>query len=218
VAPTEFVPVAEELGVLDEIGDWVLHRACRQLSGWLRDGRDLWVSVNVTAWQLAATPIVPAVSVALAGHQVPASHLMLEVAESGLTGLRDPAADAVAQAITAHLGELRALGVRVAVDHFGAAPTSMSQLRVLPVDLLKVDRELFGEPAGRDGPATAIIDVIVKLSGQIGVEVAAQGLAAVADLEAARAAGCRYGQGHLFSQPLPPEHLEAYLDAARSRS
>jgi diguanylate cyclase (GGDEF)-like protein/PAS domain S-box-containing protein len=222
VPPAEFVPVAEELGLLDEIGEWVLHRVGRQLSSWLRDGRDLWVSVNATAGQLASPAFPAAVSVALDAHQVPPSRLVVEIAEDGLAASRspapvDPAADDRANAIATHLGELRALGVSAAVDHFGSAATSLRQLRVLPVDLLKVDRQLFTEPAGHSGPATAVVDVVVKLSAQIGLEVIAQGLESAADLDAARAAGCRFGQGYVLSRPAPPERLEAYLDVHRSR-
>jgi diguanylate cyclase (GGDEF)-like protein/PAS domain S-box-containing protein len=222
VSPTEFVPVAEDLGLLDEIGEWVLHRVGRQLSSWLRDNRDLWVSVNATAGQLASPAFPAAVSVALDAHHVPGSRLVVEIAEDGLAAPRspapvDPAADEKARAIATHLGELRSLGVSAAVDHFGSAATSLRQLRVLPVDLLKVDRQLLTEPAGQTGPATAIVDVVVKLGAQIGLEVVAQGLESAADLDAARAAGCRYGQGYVLSRPVPPERLEAYLDSHRSR-
>jgi diguanylate cyclase (GGDEF)-like protein/PAS domain S-box-containing protein len=221
VPPAEFVPVAEDLGLLDEIGEWVLHRVGRQLSSWLRDGRDLWVSVNATAGQLASPAFPAAVGVALDAHQVPASRLVVEIAEDGLaprgSGPIDPAADEKASAIATHLGELRSLGVSAAVDHFGSAATSLRQLRVLPVDLLKVDRQLFTEPAGYSGPATAIVDVVVKLSAQIGLEVIAQGLESAADLDAAQAAGCRFGQGYVLSRPAPPERLEAYLDSHRAR-
>jgi EAL domain-containing protein (putative c-di-GMP-specific phosphodiesterase class I) len=177
--------------------------------------------VNATAGQLASPAFPAAVSVALDAHQVPPSRLVVEIAEDGLaprgSAPVDPAADEKASAIAAHLGELRALGVSVAVDHFGSAATSLRQLRVLPVDLLKVDRQLFTEPAGHSGPATAIVDVVVKLSAQIGLEVIAQGLESAADLDAARAAGCRFGQGYVLSRPAPPERLEAYLDSHRSR-
>jgi EAL domain-containing protein (putative c-di-GMP-specific phosphodiesterase class I) len=217
VSPGEFVPVAEDLGLLHEIADWVLHRACRQLSIWTNDGRDLWVSINVTAGQLTAPAFVGAVTVAVNAHQIPTSELVIEITEAGLTGAATPAnADDAAQAVVAHLAELRAMGVRIAVDHFGAAATSLSQLRMLPVDLLKVDREVFAEPAGQTGPVPAIIEVIVKLGAQIGVEVAAQRLESAADLDVARTAGCGYGQGYLFSHPLPPEHLEAFFDGHRA--
>jgi diguanylate cyclase (GGDEF)-like protein len=223
VPPAEFVPVAEDLGLLAEIGEWVLNAVCRQLSVWLREGHDLWVSVNASAGQVANPAFVAAVGVALDVHRVAPSRLMIEVPEDNLTPPRtrtpvDPTADATAQAVVTHLGELRALGVRVAIDHFGSAATSMSQLRVLPVDLLKVDRELFSEPVGHAAPASAIIDVVIKLSAQIGLEVVAQGLAAPADLDAARGGGCVYGQGFLICRPLPPEHLEAYLVGDRGRS
>jgi diguanylate cyclase (GGDEF)-like protein len=221
VPPGEFIPIAEELGLLDEAGQWVLHWACRQLSGWLRDERDMWISVNVSAGQLVSPTFVAMVSTALATHQVPASRLMIEVAEPGIVaeqvgGLRQ-AEDTRMAAVVSSLGELRSIGVRTAVDHFGTASTSLSQLRVLPLDLLKVDRQIFAEPAGRSGVVTAIIDVVVKIGLQIGVEVIAQSLEAEGDLDVAQAAGCRFGQGYLLSRPVPPEHFEAWLDSHRSQ-
>jgi EAL domain-containing protein (putative c-di-GMP-specific phosphodiesterase class I) len=220
VPPAEFVPIAEEMGLLDEIGQWVLHFACRQLSGWLRDGRDLWISVNVGAPQLTSPTFVATVSTVLEAHQIPGHRLVIEVAESGIVtdpaGRVDPRADVRLETVIGNLAELRKLGVRTAVDHFGTASTSLSQLRVLPLDLLKVDRRIFAEPVGRGGMAIAIIDVVVKLGAQIGVEVMAQGLETETDLGTASAAGCRYGQGFLLSRPVPPERLEAYLDSHRS--
>ena len=136
---------------------------------------------------------------------------MVEVAEPDLVAARDGAAF---RDVVEHLGHLRALGVRTAVDNFGTGPTSLSQLRVLPLDLLKIDRLVFA-PDGQNEPAGAIIEVLVKLGGQLGIQVLAQGLETRADLEVARAAGCRLGQGYLLSQPVPPEHLEAYLDQHR---
>jgi diguanylate cyclase (GGDEF)-like protein/PAS domain S-box-containing protein len=221
VPPGEFIPIAEELGLLDEVGQWVLHWACRQLSGWLRDDRDVWVSVNVSAGQLVAPTFVATVGTALDTHQVPASRLVIEVAEPGIVagpvGGLARTEDTRMATLVSHLGELRSMGVRTAVDHFGTASTSLSQLRILPLDLLKVDRQIFAEPAGRSGVVTAIIDVVVKLGVQIGVEVIAQGLETEADLEVARAAGCHFGQGYLLSWPVPPEHLEAWLDGHRSQ-
>jgi diguanylate cyclase (GGDEF)-like protein len=215
VGPAELVPVAHELGVLDEIGGWVLHRACRQLSGWMREGRELFVSVNVSAHELAAPHFLSSVANALQTHLVPAPSLVVEVAEPQLVAARqDPAARARFEDMLVHLAELRTLGVRAAVDNFGIGPTSLSQLRVLPLDLLKIDRLVFA-PEGQDGHANAIIDVMVKLGGQLGIQVLAQGLETPADLDIAKAAGCRYGQGYLLSQPVPPEHLEAYLDEHR---
>ncbi len=214
VPPTELVPVADELGVLDEIRAWVLHRACRQLSAWMREGRELFVAVNVTAHELATPHFVPGVSAALETHLVPPSALVVEVAEPLLVAAReDPVGRSRFDAVLDHLAELRALGVRTAVDNFGIGPTSLRQLRVLPLDLLKIDRLVFA-PEGQ-GQAGAIIDVMVRLGAQFGISVLAQGLETAGDLDVAKAAGCRFGQGYLMSRPVPPEHLEAYLDEHR---
>lgn len=226
VSGDELLPIAESLGMGPEITEWGLHRVCRQLSSWLRDGQDLWISLDVSAEQLAGPEFVASVSIAVETHQVPAASLMVEVAESELSPQRtgrntrhteDPAADARDQAIIASLSDLRSLGVRVAVDHFGTSTTSLSRLRVLPVDLLKVDRELFSATVDNASPATVIIDVMVKFGHQLGVEVAVQGLTDEADVDVARAAGCQYGQGDHFSRPVPAEYLEAYLDTHRSQ-
>ena len=211
VPPAELLPIAEELGLLEEIGHWVLHWACRQLSRWIGEHHDLWIAVNVSTAQLAAEEFMATVGTALETHLVPPSSLMIEVAEPGLVAARDsPSAFAD---VVAHLGQLRALGVRTAVDNFGTGPTSLSQLRVLPVDLLKIDREVFATPSGRPVAPNAIIDVLVKLGTRLGIEIVAQGVESESDLDTARAAGCRYAQGYLVGRPAPPERLEAYLDS-----
>jgi diguanylate cyclase (GGDEF)-like protein/PAS domain S-box-containing protein len=217
VSPAELIPVAEEIGVMADIGQWVLHWACRQMSAWQRDDREVWMCVNVTGSQLIRDDFVPAVATALSTHLVPASRLVIEVAEPGLvTRGSDAAAATRLEAAVEHLSQLRTLGVRTAIDQFGSAPTALSQLRLLPLDLLKVDRQILTQPARRAGVAAAIIDVVVKLGQTIGVEVMAQGLESEADLEVAREAGCRYGQGFLIGRPMPSEHVEAFLDARRS--
>jgi PAS domain S-box-containing protein len=212
VPPAELVPIAEELGLLDEIGHWVLHWACRQLSAWRRTDPRLWVAVNASIGQLASELFLAAVTTALETHQVPPGALVVEVAEPALLAARSCP---TFTDVVAHLGQLRAMGVRTAVDSFGTGPTSLSQLRLLPVDLLKVDRAVFGTPAGKPVAPNAIIDVMVKLGDQLGMEVVAHGLEDERDLDVARAAGCRYGQGNLLSRPVPPEHLEAYLELHR---
>ena len=226
IGTDELLLTAEDLGLGPEITEWGVHRACRQLSAWLRDGRDLWMSLDVTAEQLAGPEFVAQMAVAMQTHQVPATSLVIEVAEAGLNpggagrgrnvGELDPAADIRAQSIIHSLTELRTLGIRVAVDHFGTAATSFSHLRLLPVDLLKVDRDLITGPVDNTGPATAIIDVMVKFGHQLGVEMVAQGLTDQADADTVRAAGCRYGQGDLLSRPVPAEYLEAYLEQHRT--
>jgi diguanylate cyclase (GGDEF)-like protein/PAS domain S-box-containing protein len=212
VPPTELIPVAEDLGLADEISRWVLHRACRQLSSWLHDGWDLWLSVNVSAHQLISPGFVPALRGALDSHLVPAERVLVEVAEKA-TGTR-PTPDAREAAFAA----VRGLGVRTAIDHFGTDPTSLAHLRRMAIDVLKVDRSLFAEPAGRGGPAAPIMDVVMSLGHRLGLEVIACGLEAEAHLDTVRSAGCDLGQGNLFAPPAPAEHVEAYLTDNRSPS
>jgi diguanylate cyclase (GGDEF)-like protein/PAS domain S-box-containing protein len=208
VAAADFVPVAEDLGLTAEIGDWVINRACRQLSGWLRDGYDLWLAVNLAGRQFAAPALVGMVSAALESHRVPADKLVVGITEAGL--------GANSQLAIAQLAGLRALGVRTALAQFGTGATPLAHLRRLPVDLLKVDRVIFAEPAGRSGAATPIMDVVVGLGRRLGLEIVAEGLDADAHLEVVRSAGCRYGQGDLFGQPAPAEHFEAFLEGSRA--
>lgn len=208
VPAADFVPVAEGLGIIDEIGEWVLHRACRQLSGWLRDGHRLWLAVALAASQLTAADLVAGVATALETHQVPADRLVLEVTEQGISS--------DTQRAVTQLAGLRALGVRTALAQFGTGAIPLAHLRRLPVDVLTVDRALFTEPAGRSGPATPILDVVVSLGRRLGLEIVAEGLEAPAHLTVVRAAGCRYGQGVLFGRPQPAEHFEALLETYRS--
>jgi diguanylate cyclase (GGDEF)-like protein/PAS domain S-box-containing protein len=208
VLAADFVPVAEDLGLIDEIGDWVLQHACRQLAGWLRDGLDLWLSVNLAARQLAAPDLVARVGRLLERHQIPPERLVLEVTEQGL--------DADPQGAIAQLAGLRALGVRTALARFGTGATPLASLRRLPVDVLKVDRALFAGPAGRPESGTPLIDVVVGLGRRLGLEIVAEGLENEVHLDLVRTGGCRYGQGFLFGRPEPAEHFEAYLESHRS--
>nr|WP_240948302.1 sensor domain-containing phosphodiesterase [Planosporangium mesophilum] len=212
VPPAELIPIAEDLDLTDEISRWVLHRACRQLSSWLRDGWDLWLSVNVSARQLVSPGFVPALSGAIEAHLVAPGRVLVEVAETA-TGDR-PTPDAREAAFAA----VRLLGVRTAIDHFGTDPTSLAHLRRMAVDVLKVDRPLFTEPAGRGRLAAPIMDVVMSLADRLGLEVIACGLEAEAHLETVRAAGCHVGQGNLFGAPAPAERVEAYLTDNRSPS
>ncbi|GAA3456795.1 putative bifunctional diguanylate cyclase/phosphodiesterase [Dactylosporangium matsuzakiense] len=209
VPPAEFLPIAEELGgpLPEEIAAWVLHSACRHLSRWHRDGRDLWVSANVSARQLAADGWLRAVATAIDTHDVPAESLVIEVTEAALPD------DTVA---VEQLAGLRALGVRTALDHFGTGPTALAHLRRLPIDVLKIDQALFNEPAGRRGPATPIVDVVVTLARRLGIDVIACGLETQSHVDVVRAAGCPLGQGYLLSPPDHAEHVEAYLERHRT--
>jgi EAL domain-containing protein (putative c-di-GMP-specific phosphodiesterase class I) len=138
--------------------------------------------------------------------------LVLEFAELGLS--------ADTTEVGHYLGELRCHGVRTALDDFGTAPDSLHHLRQLPMDMVKIGPSFF-DPAAI-GPGVGvhswpIVDVMVGLGRRLGIEVVAQGLESREQLDVVREAGCRLGQGHLFSRPLPAEHVEAYLDGFPAR-
>jgi diguanylate cyclase (GGDEF)-like protein len=206
VPPVEFIPIAEESGAITKLGAWVLHQACHQLSRWLADGHDVWVSVNVSPRELHSPEYVVQVAEALEAHRVPPQRLVLEVTEHAVaTDLEE---------LVRRLRALRMTGVRIALDDFGAGYSSLGQLRNLPVDILKIDHSLVAEPeSSRTGTAAPLVDVVVRLGHRLGLEVIAEGMEEPQQLAVVEAAGCRWGQGWLFGQAVPAEYLEARLAA-----
>ncbi|WP_307799209.1 putative bifunctional diguanylate cyclase/phosphodiesterase [Micromonospora antibiotica] len=200
VLPAELLPVAEDLGLLGELGRWVLDRACRQLADWSTGGRELWLAVNLTLAELLAPDLVPRVEAALAGHGLPAERLVLEIAESRL--------GADLPTVVARLAGLRSMGVRVALDSFRAEHASLAQLRRLPIDLLKVQPR----PAGPDAETRPLIDVVVGLGERLGVTVVMADLESEPEVDRATRAGCRYGQGFALARPATAERVEAYFE------
>ncbi|MGI5213575.1 putative bifunctional diguanylate cyclase/phosphodiesterase [Plantactinospora sp. CA-290183] len=214
VRPDEFIPLAEECGMIAKLGAWVLHQACHQLSIWLAEGHDVWVSVNVSPRELHAPEYVVQVADALRAHRVPPQRLVLEVTEHAVATDLDE--------LIRRLKALRLTGVRIALDDFGAGYSSLGQLRRLPIDILKIDHSLVSEPepgrsADRAGRVSApMVDVVMRLGHQLGLEVIAEGVTNPTELAAVVEAGCRFGQGQLFGWGVPAEHLEAMLEAATS--
>jgi diguanylate cyclase (GGDEF)-like protein len=215
VRPDEFIPLAEECGMIAKLGAWVLHEACHQLSLWRAAGHDVWLSVNVSPYELHAPEYVVQVAEALRAHHVPPQRLVLEITEHAVaTDLEE---------MIRRLGALRLTGVRIALDDFGAGYSSLGQLRKLPVDILKIDHSLVAEqeparPAVREDRAFApMVDVVMRLGHQLGLEVIAEGVTNPTEFAAVVGAGCRFGQGQLFGWGVPAEHLEAMLEAATSR-
>jgi PAS domain S-box-containing protein/diguanylate cyclase (GGDEF)-like protein len=202
----DLLPVAADVGLVEETGDWLLSRACRQLGQWLRDERDLWISITVAPTRLAAPGFVATVTAVAEAHEVPLSRLIFSFSFDPDLFSLDSDLD---QGVVANLAELRSLGARTALDHFGAQPTSLRRLRLLPLDLLNLDQDLLGEDSGQPG-------AIVALAHQLGVEVAMRGLTTEHDLTEATTAGCQLGQGAFIGLPAPPERVEAFLDTNRS--
>src|SRR2546423_5031033 len=157
VPPDEFIPVAEESGLINGLGAYVLHEACHQLSRWLRDGHDVYLAINVSVRELHTPEYATQVASVLRTHQVPADRLVIEVTEHAV------ALDV--EQLVSRLTTLRAAGVRVALDDFGSGYSSLGQLRTLPVDILKIDRSLVAAP-GTVAPVRVVpplADVVVQL-------------------------------------------------------
>ena len=208
VRPDEFIPVAEESGLINRLGLWVLRQACQQLANWLSDGHDVWVSVNLSPKELHAADYPAQVADVLGELNVPAQRLVLEVTEHAVaTDMEE---------LVRRLGELRETGVRIALDDFGAGYSSLGQLRTLPVDILKIDQRLVAEPESRTGTAAPLVDVVVRLGHRLGLEVLAEGIQTPAQRVLVEEAGCRLGQGSLFGWGVPAEHLEAQLRNLRT--
>ena len=195
VSPGEFIPVAEESGLVVPLGAWVLQQACRQLLAWDDAGADpgLTMAVNVSTRQLEHSGLLEVVDGCLAGGLDP-DRLVLEITETALTGDAE-----VAQAT---LVELRARGVQVAVDDFGTGYSSLDRLRTAPISRLKVDRTFVADITGA-GSHVPVVDATLMLSRGFGLVAVAEGVETTAQLDYLRDAGCEYAQGFLLARPLP---------------
>jgi diguanylate cyclase (GGDEF)-like protein len=210
ISPAEFIPIAEETGLVIPIGDWVLSMACHQAAAWRREfGRGLPVSVNIAARQLTRPGLATQVLVALGEAGAEPDDLVLEITEHGV--LEDFAA------AFRHLQEIRALGVRVAVDDFGTGWSSLSYLQRLPVDELKIDRS-FVATLGVEGPSMAIVGSLVSLAHGLGLTVVAEGVETEEQLTELRRLGCDRVQGYLLARPAPPEVVGVHVASGRRRA
>ena len=201
VLPGDFVPLAEETGLIVPVGAWVLREACRQAVAW-RTGTELTVSVNLSARELQEPQLATAVARTLREAGLPAGRLVLEITESLL--LSDTA-NSVAQ-----LRRLKALGVRLAIDDFGTGYSSLAYLRQFPVDILKIDRSFLAEIV-TDPRASALVQAIVELGRTMGLMTVAEGIEDGQQLSELRRAGCQLGQGYYFSRPLDPPAVASLL-------
>lgn len=208
----ELLALAEDLGVLGDLRRWALHRTCRQVAAWRERYHPLWFSISVRPGELGDEIFHSGLDEVLSAHRLPRSALVVEVSEDDLH--QGPESG---ERLAEHLRRLRMSDVRTAVGHFGAGPTSLSRLRVLPVDVLKVDRTVFSRPESAPA-AGAIMDVAVTLGRRLGMDVIADGLSTDDDLATVYATGCRFGKGDLLARPMPAEHVEALIEHSRDTS
>ncbi len=206
ISPDEFIPVAEEMGLLSEIGRYVLREACQQVVHWrfLPAGRDMSVAVNVSAYQLYDNRFVGEVEAALVDSGLPPSGLVLELTESALLSDTDR--------VHHRLARLREIGVKIAIDDFGTGYSSLSYLRRLPIDILKIDRSFVSElNTASNQQARSLVRSIVGLGHDLCLTVVAEGIETQDELDDVRAARCDLGQGFFLGEPLPPAEFEEAL-------
>jgi len=203
--PGEFIPLAEETGLIVPLGRWVLEEACRQGAEWhrLHPARELSIAVNVAPRQLQDSEFVDVVRTVLAGAGLPASSLVIEVTESALLDVGDVTISAI--------GELKKLGVRIALDDFGTGYSSLSHLRRFPIDVLKIDRSFVDGIDGEDAGERALVRSIVRLALSLDLEIVAEGVERHEQVVGLTALGARLGQGFHFGRPMEPEAIEARL-------
>lgn len=205
--PSVFIPVAEEIGLIGEMGDWVLREACRQARVWADEGLpEFPIAVNVSARQLTVGDVPAAVVTAVAEFGVPLRQLELEITESTLIEVGSSSVDL--------LGALRDMGVRLAVDDFGTGYSSFGYVQRFPMNVLKIDRVFISALERSDGDR-AICSAIISLGHALGMTVVAESVETKAQLEILREQGCDVYQGLLACPPLDPEDL---ADFARATS
>jgi diguanylate cyclase (GGDEF)-like protein len=202
ISPVEFIPIAEESGLIIPIGRWVLQEACRQAATWRGRGHQIGMSVNVSGRQLDHDELIDDVRGALEHSGLDPRTLTLEITETTL--MRD------AEATALRLQELKQLGVRIAIDDFGTGYSSLAYLRQFPVDALKIDRSFIGGIAASTESA-ALIHTLVQLGKALQIETLAEGIEDQVQLEALQREHCDHGQGFLFSRPLDVSAVEAFL-------
>jgi diguanylate cyclase (GGDEF)-like protein len=208
VSPEEFIPLAEECGLIGAIGGWVIREACRQTRAWQIDGvTALRVSVNLSASQFRDSGLVDSIRRALDDAGLQARYLEVELTESAV--MSDP------EKSIAILEQLSAMGVLVSVDDFGTGYSSMSYLRRFPIDKLKIDRVFIDEIVSRPEDAS-IVRAIVSLAHSLRLKVIAEGVETPAQLAFLKTAGCDEYQGYHFSRPLPAADFERLIRESHS--
>jgi diguanylate cyclase (GGDEF)-like protein/PAS domain S-box-containing protein len=204
VAPMEFIPLAERLGVIVDIGRWVVGQACRESADWPRDrrGERLRLSLNLSSRQLAEPDLTERLAETIAANGGEARRISFEITETAIVD--EP------QAALRTMRALQELGAQVAIDDFGKGHSSLAQLKTFPVDVLKLDR-LFVRGIESSERDAALIDAVIAMARALGVHLVVEGIEQQGQLDALAALGCQWGQGFHFARPMPAGDLGALL-------
>ncbi|MDQ6727936.1 MAG: EAL domain-containing protein [Actinomycetota bacterium] len=208
LSPLEFIPVAEETGLIGDIGRWVIEETGRRLAGWQRIKPDLCMSLNVSARQLAAGDLPAIVGEAIAASGVDPSYLTLEITEGVLMDDVELSVDI--------LTALRQTGVAISIDDFGTGYSSLAYLSRFPVDVLKVDQS-FVAGLPENAYDVALVEAVLSIAGALQLSVIAEGVENAAQAKALLDLGCEKAQGYHFCRPITADDFEALLVASRSR-
>jgi diguanylate cyclase (GGDEF)-like protein len=203
IAPGAFIPVAEEIGFIVPLGEWVIRQACKTAAGWPSQVR---VSVNLSSLQFRSASLVETIVEALAASGLPAERLELEITETVL--LND------SESTLSTLYQLRALGVRIAMDDFGTGYSSLSYLQSFPFDKIKIDRSFVKDIADGVGSLN-IVRAVTAMATGLGMATTAEGVETNEQLEMVRTEGCTEIQGYVFSKPVPASEVEELLAPLR---
>jgi diguanylate cyclase (GGDEF)-like protein len=203
VPPMEFIPVAEEIGLIVPLGDWVLRQACQDAANWPEDIR---VAVNMSPIQFKNRKLIPTIASALAHSGISASRLEIEITESVLLCENE--------STLATLHQLRGLGVRISMDDFGTGYSSLSYLRSFPFDKIKIDRSFVTDFDKKSDCAT-IVKAMVALGANLGMTTTAEGVETKEEFERLRSEGCTEVQGYLFSAPQPATEILDLLNTGK---
>jgi diguanylate cyclase (GGDEF)-like protein len=203
VSPAKFIPIAEETGMLNKIGEWVLRTACREAAAW---PDHIGIAVNVSPRQVQDASFLVTLMSALTQAQLEPRRLELEVTESVFLELTDKTQKVLQQ--------IQSLGVRLAMDDFGTGYSSLGYLRRAEFDTLKIDQSFVQAIRADDPESTAIVRAVVALAGSLGMKTVAEGVATEEQLTLVRSLGCDIIQGYIFSRPVPAETVRAMLGQA----
>jgi EAL domain-containing protein (putative c-di-GMP-specific phosphodiesterase class I) len=200
VSPSEFIPIAEENGLIIPLGEWVMREACKQILEWNKKHHAQgFISVNVSAKQLSQADLLEQVKAVLKETGLEAKHLKLEITESSI--IKDP------QRALETLQQLKTLGVTISLDDFGTGHSSLSYLHTLPLSTIKIDRS-FVSGLNTDQNSLAIIRAVTELAKHMNLEVVSEGVELQEQADYLKSLECQFAQGYLFAKPMSLEDMQ----------
>lgn len=204
ISPLEFIPLAEETGLIHSIGEWVLKMACTQNKKWHDAGfSSLTIAMNVSAHQFRKCNIVPTIAKILKETGLPPQFVELEITES--ISMHNE------QAIMEQLTALKNLGVKLAIDDFGTGYSSLKYLNKFPIDTLKIDKSFISNDGGSQHKPSIMTNAIISLAKSLNIEIVAEGIETSEQMDYLKKYQCDVGQGYFISKPLPADEVEKVI-------